>query len=147
MLCIFLFIYLDLYFPSLIYYSIINYKRAGDKVNMEKVILNSSGGQINIASGNATINATQNNGVTSRELESIIAAIKENLSELDKENKEVLIDTIEMANDELIKSEPQKGRLRNCISLILPILSIANGIPVLANNIQRLIDYIMPYLQ
>ena len=114
---------------------------------MEKVILNSSGGQINIASGNATINATQNNGVTSRELESIIAAIKENLSELDKENKEVLIDTIEMANDELIKSEPQKGRLRNCISLILPILSIANGIPVLANNIQRLIDYIMPYLQ
>lgn len=142
-----LFIYLDLYFLSLIYYSIINYKSAGDEVNMGKVILNSSGGQINVASDNAIINATQNNITTSKELENIIEAIKDNLSELNEENRNTLIDAMDMANDELIKTKPQAGRLRNCITLIAPILTIANGMPVLTENIQKLIDYIMPHIR
>ncbi len=141
-----LFIYLDLYFLSLIYYSIINYKSAGDEVNMGKVILNSSGGQINVASDNAIINATQNNVATNKELENIIEAIKENLSVLNEENENTLIKALKSANDELVKSKPQVEVLRNCITLIAPILTIANGAPVLANNIQKLIDYIMPYI-
>ena len=113
---------------------------------MGKVILNSSGGQINVASDNAIINATQNNVATNKELENIIEAIKENLSVLNEENENTLIKALKSANDELVKSKPQVEVLRNCITLIAPILTIANGAPVLANNIQKLIDYIMPYI-
>lgn len=41
--------------------------------------INISGGQVNIAKDNATINAVQNNGVDEKKLETIIQAIKENL--------------------------------------------------------------------
>lgn len=108
--------------------------------------INMSGGQLNYAKDKATINATQNNGVKSDELESIIKGIKENLSELKKEDAESIEDTIEMVKEELVKPEPKMSRLRSCVSLLAPVLTITNGIPVLAKNLQGLIDYITPFI-
>ena len=107
---------------------------------------NMNGGQFNYAKDNATINATQNNGVNASELDSIIKDIMENLSELKKEDAESIIDAIEMVREELAKPEPKVSRLRSCVTLFAPMFTIANGIPALANNLQGLIDYITPFI-
>lgn len=110
------------------------------------ITYNVYGGQVNRASDNATINATQNNGVNASELDSIIKGIIENLSDLKKEDAESIIDAIEMVREELAKPEPKVSRLRSCISLLAPMLTITNGIPTLANNLQGLIDYITSFI-
>lgn len=105
-----------------------------------------NGGQVNIANDNANINVTQNNGVNTSELDTIIKGIIENLSEISKDDKETIIDSVEMIKDELTKPEPKVSRLRNCVTLIAPMLTIANGIPALADRLQKLIDYVAPYI-
>lgn len=53
----------------------------------ENVVWNVNGGQVNVASGNATINATQNNGVNGKELDDIIKGIIENLTDLKRKTQ------------------------------------------------------------
>lgn len=107
---------------------------------------NMNGGQFNLAKDNAIINATQNNGVKVDELESIIKGIMENLSGLKNEDAESIKDTVDMVREELAKPEPKVSRLRSCVTLLAPMLTIANGIPTLTNNLQGLIDYITPLI-
>ena len=106
----------------------------------ENVVWNVSGGQVNVASGNATINAVQNNGSTGKELEDIVKVILENLSGLGQEDAETIKDSVEMIREEMLKAEPKKRTISNGIKLLAPMISIANGIPTLGNNIQQLID-------
>ena len=113
----------------------------------KNLTFNISGGQVNLASGNGMIYATQNNGVSTSELDNIIKGIMDNLSNLKKEDAEEIKDIIDMAKEELGKPTPKPSRLRNCVTLIAPMLTIANGIPTLANNLQKLVDYIVPYIQ
>lgn len=108
----------------------------------ENIVWNVNGGQVNVASGNATINATQNNGVNGKELDDIIKGIIENLTDLKKEDADEIVDVIEMAREELTKPEPKVSRLRNCLALIAPMFTIANGIPTLAANLQKLQEFI-----
>lgn len=110
------------------------------------VTLNISGGQINIAKDNATINAVQNNGIGKSELEVIIQGIKDNLSGLKKEDAEEILDVLEMINTELAKPEPRKIRLQHCLGLIAPMITITNGIPVLAANLQKFHDFVIQYI-
>ena len=112
----------------------------------ENVVYNVNGGQVNVASGSAIINATQNNGVSASELDNILKGITENLSKLEKENADEIADIVEMAKEELAKPEPKVGRLRNCLTLITPMFTIANGIPTLTSNLQRLQEYISSYI-
>ncbi len=107
---------------------------------------NMYGGQVNYAKDNATINATQNNGVSANELDKIIKGIMENLSGLKKEDAESIKDAIDMVKDELAKPEPKASTLRSCVTLLAPMLTITNGIPALANNLQELIDYINSFI-
>ncbi len=109
--------------------------------------MNMNGGQFNLAKDNATINATQNNGVNGNELDDIIKGIMENLSDLKKEDADEIADIVEMTKDELAKPEPKISRLRNCLALIAPIFTIANGIPTLAANLQRLQEVIIQYIK
>ena len=105
------------------------------------------GGQFNYAKGNATIKATQNNGINANELDEIIKGIMNNLSGLKEEDAENIRDVVEMAKEELTKPEPKTGRLRNCLSLIAPMITVANGVPVLMDNLQKLMDYITPFIK
>lgn len=109
-------------------------------------ILNISGRQINIAKDNATINTIQNNGIDGNELETIIQAIKENLFGLKQDDIEGILDVLEQVKEELDKSEPKKSRLQNYIKIIAPMITIANGIPVLAANLQKLHVFIIQYI-
>ncbi len=103
--------------------------------NKNSMTFNISGGQVNVARDNATINAIQNNNVNKIELDNIIKNIKDNLSDLKKEDADGIVDVVDMAKEELSKPEPKSSRLRNCITLIAPMMAIANGIPTLVNTI------------
>lgn len=105
------------------------------------------GGQVNVSHGSSTINATQNNGISVSELNALIADIKGNLSGLTPEEATTIIDSLEMIQDELIKPEPKKSILNSGVKLIAPMIGIANGIPTLAGNLQRLIDLVSPFIQ
>ena len=114
-----------------------------DKRNM---IVNISGGQVNIAKDNATINAIQNNGMDGNEFETIIQVIKDNLSGLKKEDADELLDVLEQVKEEIDKEKPKKSRLQNCLKLVAPMITIANGIPILTTNLQKLHDIIIQYI-
>ncbi len=117
-------------------------------IHMSKgATFNISGGQVNISNDNAIINATQNNGVGVDKIEDIIKGITENLSRLDSKEADKLADILDMAKDELTKPEPKVSRLRNCLALLVPMLTVSNGIPTLAMNLHRLQDYIMQYIK
>jgi len=113
----------------------------------EKMYWNVSGGQVNVASDNATINATQNNGIQSDELDRIVKAIMDNVSSVNKEDAETIKDSVNMIKDELLKSEPKRTIISNGIKLLAPMISIVNGIPTLTTNIQNLIDFASQFLR
>lgn len=138
-----------------------HYLNSGDEINVNigkkdrddsgnmgnnRMVINMNGGQFNLAKDNATINATQNNGVNGNELDNIIKGIMENLSDLKNEDADKIADIVEMAKAELVKSEPKISRLRNCLTLIAPMFTIANGIPTLAANLQKLQELINLYI-
>jgi len=122
-------------------------KEQEDTMSNSGMIINVNGGQLNFARDNATIHATQNNGVNGNELDDIIRGIMENLSGLEKEDADEISDIVEIAKDELTKPEPKLSRLRNCLTLITPMFTIANGIPTLASNLQKLQEFIMQYMK
>lgn len=115
----------------------------GDK----NMAFNMYGGQFNYAKDNAIINATQNNGVSANELDEIVKGIMANLSGLEEEDAENIRDVVEMAKDELEKPEPKVSRLKNCVALVAPMVTVANGVPVLMDNLQKLLDYIAPFIK
>jgi hypothetical protein len=53
------------------------------------------------------------------------------------------MDIVDMAREELAKPQPKVSRLRNCIALIAPMMTIANGIPTLSSNLQKFGEFIM----
>ena len=124
-----------------------NKKKKENLKNNNVLNINMSGGQFNYANDNSTINAIQNNGISTNELDNIIKAIKENLGGLEKEEAEEIIDVVDMTKEELVKPRPKVSRLKNCLTLITPMLSIANGIPTLSNNLQKLVDYITLHIR
>lgn len=113
----------------------------------KNITYNVHGGQVNIAEDGSIIYATQNNSISTNELDSIIKGIMDNLSDLKKEDADEIRDVVDMAKEELSKPEPKTSRLRNCVTLISPMISIANGIPVLVSNLHKLVDYIAPYIR
>ncbi len=114
--------------------------------NKNEMVIHMNGGQLNLANDNAAIYATQNIGVSGSELDDIIKGITQNLSGLNKEEAEEIADIAEMARCELVKPEPKVSRLKNCLTLIAPMFTIANGIPALATNLQKLQEFIMQYI-
>ena len=114
--------------------------------NENKVIFNVSGGQINIAKDSSTINAVQNNGRGKDELEEIVKDIMENIHTLDEEQVDEIVDMLELVRQELSKPTPKTSRLKNCLALIDPMLSIANGIPTLYSNLHKLQEVIGRYI-
>ena len=112
----------------------------------KNMTLNITGGQINIANDNSTINAIQNNGTSGAKLEEIIKGMSENLHSLKKEDADAIIDIVELTKQAFSKPEPQISRLKNCLTLIAPMFTVANGLPTLYDNLQKLQEYIMQYI-
>lgn len=111
----------------------------------DEITFNNYGGQVNYAKDNATINATQNYGLKENELGKIINDIIDNISYFNKEDSETILDTLNMIHDELSKKKPSGSCLRNCVTLLSPMVTIANGIPQIAEKIGAVISYISQY--
>ena len=124
-------------------YQAMKERRKSSMDGRSNMTFNITGGQINIAKDNGNVNAIQNNGIGNNELDAIIGEIKNNLSELKKEDAEEIMDIVDMAREELAKPQPKVSRLRNCIALIAPMMTIANGIPTLSSNLQKFGEFIM----
>lgn len=112
----------------------------------ENTVWNVSGGQVNYARDNAMITAEQNNGVSTDELEKIASSIKSSLSGIGEDDAETIMDSVEMIKEEIMKPEPKGKIINNGIKLLSPMITIANGIPTLAVNIQKFIDFVTPYI-
>ena len=108
---------------------------------------NLSNSQIIIGDGNMVNARNVNNRKEINDLSDIIKVIMENMYALEEKDIDVLIDIIEMVKEELEKPKPKKGRLRNCLSLLAPMVTVANGIPALTYNLQKLMDFISSYLR
>lgn len=124
-------------------YQAMKERRKSSMDGRSNMTFNITGGQINIAKDNWNVNAIQNNGIGNNELDAIIGEIKNDLSELKKEDAEEIMDIVDMAREELAKTQPKVSRLRNCITLIAPMMTIANGIPTLSSNLQKFQEFIM----
>lgn len=66
----------------------------------------------------------------------------DNVSGLDKEDADTIIDSVEMIREEIMKPEPKRNIISSGIKLLVSMISIDNGIPALAENIQKFIDYV-----
>ena len=112
----------------------------------ENITWNVSGGQVNIANDNATVNAIQNNCENTNEILEVIEAIKKNVTVLPKEDAETVLDSIDMIQDEIMKAEPKGKIISNGIKLLAPIISIANGYPVLVANLNKFVEIVSSYI-
>jgi hypothetical protein len=76
-------------------------------------------GQVNLATDNSVINATQNNGINQAELKDLILAIKNNLTQdVTPEDSIAISDSIEVIESELSQPNPRKSFLRTALSTI-----------------------------
>lgn len=108
--------------------------------------VNISGTQINIANDNAIINVTQKNEISENDLDAIIHKITENLFSLKSDDVDRIIRVLEQVRKEMHKSEPEKSSLQNCIKTIAPMITVANGIPTLTDNLQKLYNLMVQYM-
>ena len=115
-------------------------------MNKGNTTININGKQINIAKDNSTINALQNSQMNISELETIFEAIRRNLTGLNKEYVDEILDVLEQVNDEFNKEIPKKSRLKNYLKMISPMITVANGVPELVKNLQNLYNYIINFI-
>lgn len=108
-----------------------------------------NGGQLNISRDMSTLYVNQYNSDNNihSELESIINEIMGDMYTLEKETASQLEDVVDMAKTELTKQTPQQSRLRNCLALLAPIITLANGTPKLLENLHKLQDLISSFIK
>lgn len=112
----------------------------------DDITINNYGGQFNYAKDDATIISTQNCGLKENELSKIINEVIDNVSYFSKEDSETILDTLKMIQEELSRKKPNGSRLRNCVTLLSPMVTIANGIPQVGEKIGTIISYISQYI-
>ena len=65
---------------------------------------------------------------------------------MNQEQAEDLQDTLSMVVEEFNTGTPRAGRLKKYLNLVAPIMTVSNGIPTLAENLQKLCVYILPFI-
>lgn len=114
-----------------------------ERKNMPKdnVTLNINN-QVNIAKDGSCVYAVQNNNINIDEIDIIVRNIMQNISEVPATDAETIAEAVEMVQEEIKKNEPNKKIINNGIKLIATMISVVNGIPVLAENLKKFVEYI-----
>lgn len=122
-------------------------KCSGKSYELGKIIFNKYS-NCNFINTNicCTYKATQNNGISKYELNKIVDSIEKDLDKLNQEQAEDLQDTLSMVVEEFKTGTPRAVRLKKCLTLLAPIMTVSNGIPTLAENLQKLCEYILPFI-
>jgi len=112
----------------------------------DKVVYNiTSNGQVNIANDNAIINATNNNySIDLEKIEQVIKTLREEgvKSNLSKEDKETLSNSLEIINDEIKVEKPRKAYL----STALTGLKAIKGTAEFGAAVTALYQFIQPFI-
>lgn len=114
-----------------------------------KFMININGGQaqVNIARENSSITANQTNNIHGPELESIISSIKTLLTdEISAADKEIIIDSLDVIDEELKKDTPKKGFLKTAWNGIETTVQKIPDAVQLIENINKLGGIVAPYL-
>lgn len=117
----------------------LEYFEEGNNMIKDNVTFNING-QVNISNGN--IYAVQNNNIGIDKIDIIVRNIMQNISEITPNDAETIADAVEMVHEEIKKAEPNKKIIKNGIKLIASMISVVNGIPTLAENLRKFVEYI-----
>ena len=99
-------------------------------------------GQVNIASDNSVINATNCFGIDEGKLNELIKAIKVCSSEIIGEEKEILESNLEVIEEEIKSQKPRKGFIKSAITWLKGLKCSVE----LATAITSLISFISPLI-
>ena len=80
-------------------------------------------------------------------IDAIIENIKKNILDVSESNGKKIIDAIEQVKEEINKEKPNKNKIRNGIDILTSMMTLANGIPNLAQNINEFIDYVKKFIK
>lgn len=113
----------------------------------DKVVYNIQGTQVNIANDNATINATQNNGIDGDKLKELIISMRDNLSaELSDEDRKDAEESIDIIEQELQSKKPNEETVKTRFKLLK---RIDNGVKFASAccSLLTFTDKIHPFLE
>jgi len=115
----------------------------------EKIHINVNGGQVAIAQGQGTVNATQNNhyGQT-HELKKLVETFYKLLEtvDLDQEVKEDTKEIIEVAIAEIVSDKPKRSLIRHAIEKVEYAGKLGTGLNGLNNVGQQLIEHFRHFI-
>ena len=94
-------------------------------------------GQVNLASDNAVINATQNNGIDVSELKSILKTIRELSKALPSESREEINESLEVIETEIASGKPKKSMIKTALKTLV---SLSFGIVSSAKFVKSIED-------
>lgn len=105
-----------------------------------------NGGQVNIAKENATLNATQINGVT--EFDKIIEELKKNLknSDVDESVKNEILENAEGIREELNRKNPRKGILKSFAEGLKQSIVLVPKVLEIGANIKAIISFLQSFI-
>jgi len=127
------------YFASLTYEGEHYLEIEAENIQAKSVMthtVNVSCGQVNIASGHATINANQYQTVDTQALAQLIASVKENIGSLPPIDIEAVNDSLEVIETELIQQSPKKGLLRASLTALQAIKGTTEFAAAVATLVQ-----------
>lgn len=118
--------------------------QVGIKMNYDEdakytITVNGGVAQVNVANDNAKIDANQNSGIDTVQLETILSNIAKAIPhELDAKSREEIRDSLEVIRDEAKKPKPRKGFMK----VALKCLSSVNATAQFAAAVATLIQFI-----
>ena len=95
-----------------------------------------SNGQVNIASDNATITATNNVGVDLTQLDTLISNVRAAAVEIAGEDAETLSDSLEVIEEQVKSDKPKKGFIKTAIAGIKTLKGTAEFAAAVAALVQ-----------
>ena len=100
-------------------------------------------GQVNLASDNAVINATVNNGINLRELQLLLdKVVAMSKIELTDEERVIVSESVEVIQSELKQDKPKKSVLRG----ILTTLQTIKGTAEFSAAVVALVHFVQPFI-
>lgn len=85
-------------------------------------------------------------GIQGKELQEILNSIMGDLSRLNEKDRQKVTETVEDVAKAFSGQEVDSEKLRKCERIITRLTTVAKGVPALAENLQKLGDFIMPYI-
>lgn len=95
-------------------------RKVGIEMGLDNnVTYNINGTQVNIANDDATINATQNNGINTSELKELIAALRNEISaDLSNEDKDDAKECVDVIEKELLSGSPNEQNVKSQFKIL-----------------------------